>query len=381
MNGQVIIEREGLQQLVRVLRDQGHTVVGPRVREGAIVYDEVTSIDDLPEGWTDEQDGGVYRLKRRSDKSLFGYVVGPHSWKQFLDPPEKRLWRAERDGTSFKIIPENNTPPRFAFLGVRSCEIHAMIIQDKVFLEGEHQNTTYGERRAQALVIAVQCVQAGGTCFCVSMNTGPKSESGFDIALTEVVEKDRHYFVVETGTDRGAEIIGMLETRSAQKTETDSAEKGIRNAAEQMGRELDTEGIRDLLHQNYEHPRWAQVADRCLSCANCTMVCPTCFCSTVEDVTDITGDHAERWQKQDSCFTMDFSYLHGGSVRSSTRSRYRQWLTHKLGTWIDQFGSSGCTGCGRCITWCPVAIDLTEEVQALRESPTPKLGTDSNEER
>jgi sulfhydrogenase subunit beta (sulfur reductase) len=109
-------------------------------------------------------------------------------------------------------------------------------------------------------------------------------------------------------------------------------------------------------------------------------VCPTCFCSTVEDVTDITGEHAERWQKQDSCFTMDFSFLHGGSVRASTRSQYRQWLTHKLATWIDQFDESGCTGCGRCITWCPVAIDLTEEVDAIRKSPPLEANIQSDKE-
>jgi Fe-S-cluster-containing hydrogenase component 2 len=133
-----------------------------------------------------------------------------------------------------------------------------------------------------------------------------------------------------------------------------------------MGRSMDTTDIKELLYRNYDHPRWRNVASRCLTCANCTMVCPTCFCTTVEDVTDLTGNQAERWRKWDSCFTVDFSYIHGGSVRASPESRYRQWMTHKLATWIDQFGTSGCVGCGRCITWCPVAIDITEEVRAIR---------------
>jgi sulfhydrogenase subunit beta (sulfur reductase) len=96
------------------------------------------------------------------------------------------------------------------------------------------------------------------------------------------------------------------------------------------------------------------------------MVCPTCFCTSVEDSTDVDGDGVVRVQRWDSCFTVDYSYIHGGSVRSSDRSRYRQWMTHKLSTWFDQFGSSGCVGCGRCITWCPVGIDITEEVAAIR---------------
>ena len=133
-------------------------------------------------------------------------------------------------------------------------------------------------------------------------------------------------------------------------------------------RRMNTSVIRELLYNNLENPHWDEVATRCLNCANCTMVCPTCFCTTVQDVTDLTGKHAERWRKWDSCFSTEFSYIHGGSIRTSAKSRYRQWLVHKLASWHDQFGTSGCVGCGRCITWCPVGIDITEEANAFRES-------------
>ena len=156
--------------------------------------------------------------------------------------------------------------------------------------------------------------------------------------------------------------------KAASAEEKAKAEGIVAKAARQMGRTLDTKGIKELLYRNYENPRWDDVAKRCLTCGNCTLVCPTCFCTTVEDVTDLTGEHVERWRKLDSCFTMDFSYIHGGSIRSSPRARYRQWMTHKLATWIDQFGTSGCVGCGRCITWCPVGIDITEEAAAIRQS-------------
>jgi formate hydrogenlyase subunit 6/NADH:ubiquinone oxidoreductase subunit I len=200
------------------------------------------------------------------------------------------------------------------------------------------------------------------------MQTGPKVTQGFDLALTEVISGERHYFVVEIGTDQGAQILQAVPHREAGTSETETAEQIVAQTAGQMGRSLDTDGIKDLLYRNADHPRWDDVAERCLTCANCTMVCPTCFCTTVEDTTDLTGEHAERWRRWDSCFTMDFSYLHGGSVRASAKSRYRQWLTHKLASWIDQFGTSGCVGCGRCITWCPVGIDITQEVQALQAS-------------
>ncbi len=361
-----ILRREHFDQFLAALTDRGYQVVGPTVRDGAIVYDALSSTDDLPVGWTDEQEGGTYRLKKRNDAALFGYVVGPQSWKKFLHPPAVRLWQADRSGKNFQIQEENRAAPKLAFLGVRACELHAIAVQDKVFLDGCFVDPLYKARREGAFIVAVNCGQAGNTCFCASMNAGPKAASGFDLALTEVMEGGEHYFVVEAGTPLGAEILSQVPHRPAGTQEVDKAGKIHAKTAQQMGRTMDTTDIKALLYANMEHPRWDNVASRCLACSNCTMVCPTCFCTTVEDVTDLTGDHAERWQKWDSCFTMDFSYIHGGSIRSSTKSRYRQWMTHKLASWIDQFGSSGCVGCGRCITWCPVAIDITEEVREIR---------------
>ena len=368
LKGKFRLERAHLQQLFDALTHRGYQIVGPTVRDGAIVYEQLNSVADLPAGWTEEQDGGRYRLRKRDDEALFGYAVGPHSWKQFLHPPKQRLWRAERRGKSFDIIHDDDKPPKYAFIGVRSCDLHAIAVQDRVLLRDRYSDPVYQARREDCFIVAVNCGQAGGTCFCVSMNTGPKASFGFDLALTEVLKGGRHYFVVEVGAERGAELLGEITLCDAADVELAQAEQIVAHTAGQMGRAMETADIKELLYRNYEHPRWDEVASRCLTCANCTMVCPTCFCTTVEDGADLTGEHAERWRRWDSCFTLDFSYVHGGSVRVTTKSRYRQWMTHKLATWIDQFGTSGCVGCGRCITWCPVGIDLTEEVRAIRET-------------
>ncbi len=363
-----ILQRSQLDLLFGALAERGYRVVGPTVRDGAIVYDDVRSSADLPVGWKDEQDGGKYRLVRRDDQAVFGYAVGPHSWKRFLHPPLVRLWQATRKSGGFDVAAEQHEQRLTAFIGVRACELNAIQIQDKVFMGGPHVDSAYKARRERAFLVALNCGQASGTCFCVSMNTGPKAERGFDLALTEVLEDGRHYFVVEVGSETGAEVANALPLSPAKPADTAAAERVVTQTASQMGRSLDTTDIKELLYRNYENRRWDEVANRCLTCANCTMVCPTCFCTTIDDVTDLTGEHAERQQKWDSCFTMDFSYIHGGSIRPSARSRYRQWMTHKLATWIDQFGSSGCVGCGRCITWCPVGIDITEEARAIRQS-------------
>lgn len=370
MPDHVVLRAENFQGLLDALKARGYQILGPTVRDGAIVYDELGSISDLPIGWTDEQEGGKYRLKKRADQAFFGYAVGPHSWKKYLHPPVVRLWTASRNGKGFQIEEEKPTKRKMAFIGVRACELHAIAIQDRVFLGGTVVDSHYQARRDGIFVLAINCGQAGNTCFCTSMNTGPKATLGFDVALTEILEGGEHYFVAEIGSTLGGEILGALAQKSAGANELEKAAGIQAKTSKEMGRSLDTTGIKELLYGNYEHPRWDEVAGRCLTCANCTMVCPTCFCSTVEDVTDLTGDHAERWRKWDSCFTSDFSYIHGGNVRATAKSRYRQWMTHKLATWIDQFGSSGCVGCGRCITWCPVAIDITEEVRAIRQSST-----------
>jgi ferredoxin len=354
--------------LIQGLIDRGFEVIGPTVRDGAILYDRVSALEDLPKGWTDEQQGGKYSLQRRADGALFGYAVGPHSWKNFLFPAYGRLWKAYRSNGHFQIAPEGQKLPRLAFIGVRACELHAIEIQDKVFLEGPFADPAYKSRRSDMFVVAVNCGSAGGTCFCDSMGTGPKVVSGYDLLLTEILEHSQHFLLVQAGTKAGAEMLSEIPSQAAGQEEIAAGHAVVEECAKHMGRTLQTNGLKELLYRNTENPRWDGVASRCLSCANCTSVCPTCFCSTVEDLTDLTGQEAERLRKWDSCFATDFSYIHGGSVRATPRSKFRQWMMHKLAYWIDQFGTSGCVGCGRCITWCPVGIDITEEARAIRES-------------
>jgi ferredoxin len=360
-----VIQPEVLEGLVAALQHRGYRVLGPLVRDGAIVYGDLDSAERLPIGWTDDQEPGRYRLERRGDAARFGFAVGPHSWKQFLFPPRLRLWTARRRGETFAVEPEPPPEGPLAMIGVRACELHGIAIQDRVFLEGSFVDEDYAARRRDAFIVAANCYEPGGTCFCTSMGTGPRADAGYDLALTELLDGE-HRFVVEVGSDRGAEVLAELPSRPAAPDDLDAAGRAVAGAAERMGRHLDTTDLPGLLSRNLEHERWNDVADRCLTCGNCTMVCPTCFCSDVEDHTSLAGSEAERVRVWDSCFSVDHSHMHSGPIRPGGRPRYRQWLTHKFGTWHDQFGSSGCIGCGRCITWCPVGIDVTEELAALR---------------
>jgi sulfhydrogenase subunit beta (sulfur reductase) len=361
----VVLDSADLERLFDALHERGFTVVGPTVRDGAIVLDEIESASMLPVGWRDDQAPARYRLERDASLRCFSTRVSPHSWKRYLHPPRLTLFKLRADGTREDEAP----PPRRAFVGVRPCDVAAIARLDRVMAHGTVADPAYVARRDGTFIVAVNCTEPGGTCFCASMGTGPKAGEGFDLALTELVGNGGHAFLVEAGSEGGRELLDALPTRPAADAEVQAAGEALSAAHERMGRRLDTTALAERLRASHEHPRWEEIASRCFGCASCTLVCPTCFCWTVEDATDVLDTSAARTRRWDSCFGLDFSFIHGGSVRTSRAARYRHWMLHKLSTWHDQFGTSGCVGCGRCITWCPAGIDITEEARQIAAAP------------
>ncbi|MCA9137004.1 MAG: 4Fe-4S dicluster domain-containing protein [Planctomycetales bacterium] len=359
----VFLPRHRLQSLIDLLCESGYDVIGPTIRQDAIVLESLRDAKALPGGWIDRQEPAVYRIENAGGSRQFDFNVGPSSWKKYLFPPKASIGGARLDQDGWHFTESTEELPRYAFLGVRACDLAGIEIQDRVFTGDEFVDPLYKRLREQSLIIVVECSKTSATCFCKSMGTGPRSESGFDLVMTELDDG----FVVRAGSDRGGNLLADLDCQPSTSRQRDAGEKQIAATEASLAKHFDADGVAALLMENLEHPAWDDVARRCLSCTNCTMVCPTCFCSTVEEVADLDQTQVDRVRHWDSCFNPELSYTCGGTARPDVRSRYRQWLTHKFATWHDQFGTSGCVGCGRCITWCPVGIDLTAEVNRFRQ--------------
>ena len=359
-----VVRRADLDSLVITLKARGFEVIAPVRRDGAIVLAAIDSLAALPRGWAADQEPGRYRLRPAAGGALFGPGPAATSCRAFLHPASERLFAARRSGSGFQVETDDPPVPRYAFVGIRACDLAAVARLDRVLKGDRFHDTAYQARRDAAFFAVVDCREPASTCFCASVGGGPVAAAGYDLRITEITEEG-HRFLLEPGSAAGADILATLPGIPPD----DATLRAAGRPAAPQARSLPADGLAGRLCAAAEHPRWQATAARCLACANCTMVCPTCFCTTVEDTSGLLPDQAARWRRADSCFTLGFSYIHGGSVRATIAARYRQWLLHKLATWHDQFGTTGCVGCGRCIAWCPAGIDITEEARAVAAAP------------
>lgn len=362
------LNRHELQGILDALLRRGYDVIGPALRNHAIILDSIRSIEDLPAGWSAETAPGRYRTKRRADNALFGAAVGPDSLKKYFHPSRVRLLRAQRTNGAFHILSEPRESPKRAFFGVRPCDLAAVARQDRILRDDQYTDDVYRANRAHVFIIAAQCTEGAETCFCESVGTGPRAEAGFDLALTERPVDNTTEFLVEVGSDEGLAVLNEVQPSKAPKAWLDESRDACRTYGAAQSRRLSLDQAAQIFDLSFDHPHWDNVADRCLACSNCTLACPTCFCVNTEDRSTVDGATAERWRLWDSCFTQQFTYIHGGTIRFSAKARYRQWISHKLGRWKEQFGAGGCVGCGRCIAWCPGAIDITREFAELKSA-------------
>ncbi|MFZ9035528.1 MAG: 4Fe-4S dicluster domain-containing protein [Francisellaceae bacterium] len=351
-----------LDDLIDVLKSMRYTIKAPVIKEATIVYDDIKTSAELPWGYVDIQEPAFYKVTKSDVDRAFAWSLPVQSIKPMLFKEKEVLWAVKRDDKGRLRFERHLDEGRYAVLGVRPCDLRAIAIQDRIFIGDQYADVRYQDRREKLFLIAVNCTDCHSNCFCVSMEGGPVADAGYDLAMTEIAGG----FMIKSASDKGQSVLRQLNLPEASEIRITEAMKATDSVYDKQQKSIPslTSVERDLKAQP-DHPRWQEVSDRCLSCGSCTQACPTCFCHDEKEQPALEGDHSEHMRLWDSCFSLDHSYTHGDLYRENPKYRYRQWLTHKFSTWRDQFDTNGCVGCGRCITWCPVSIDVIEEINAI----------------
>lgn len=355
-----------IDDLLTVLKTDGYKCVAPRQHDGAINYATLNKAAELPWGYHDEQAPAHYALSKSDHQHAFGFVLPSASVKPMLFKAKEPVWKVARDTVGklkFEPVVEYE---KIAVFGIRPCDLRGIEIQDRVFMENSYNDVRYTKRRENQFLIAMNCTKAHSNCFCVALGDSPHANHGYDLAMTELCGSCGAGFVVAIGSEKGRVVLEKLNLAAASGGQAQLALERIKQAETMQTKTLPPiKQIEAKLMANLEHPQWDDVAARCLSCGSCTQACPTCFCHNEHDEANVLGTETIHTRVWDSCFSIDHSYTHGETYRETPKYRYRQWLTHKFSTWRDQFRTKGCVGCGRCVTWCPVKIDVVDEINTI----------------
>lgn len=319
-------------------------VLGPvKSKRGQVVFEHLKNANSL-------------------DLAYCSTMLGP---RQFIYPSRQTLFDIDRGTGNCQTIVRQKAKKKMIF-AIHPCDMHAISVLDRTFL-GDFKDTYYRKAREDTLTVVLNCNQACDSGFCASMGTGPflQLKDGFDVVLTA---KEQNY-LMEFGSERGKAVAKKAKGLKKPKKEDFTEKKEIETAAmRSFSKQIDTDGLPELLMRNLDHPVYKRTADaRCLGCTNCTMVCPTCYCYNMEETTSYDLRTTIRSRYWDSCQELNFAKVHEGNFRSSREARLRQFVTHKLATWVQQYGCFGCIGCGRCMTWCPTKIDLTEMAKEIQQ--------------
>lgn len=305
-----------------------------------------------------------FRQINSSDELNMGY----HS--TMLSPGKAYLYRPREElfsfsfGNSIEIREAPADAEQRILVGVHSCDTNAILYLDRVFL-GQFRDPIYEARRNNTMIISLNCERVTGNCFCPSVGAGPflKSVNGYDMLLTDFGDD----YLVELKSERARGLFNVDDIKKSGAEEFKVKEEKERAALQKFTKTINMDGLDSVLRKGSEHPVWRTTAEElCLSCTNCVMVCPTCFCYDVVDEIAVDKKTVRRYRQWDACQDAKFAEVHGGNFRARRSARLRQFVTHKLGQTF-QFGVFGTVGCGRCITWCPTGIDLTEMAKEVQK--------------
>lgn len=283
--------------------------------------------------------------------------------KQLFLPQSERLFSIERDGEKVTLDSRGPLKKKRIILGAKSCEVKGLELLANVYGSAEHPDELFLDRKKNTIIIGLTCDKPADTCFCIALGVNPVEEKGMDIVLTKINGE----FVIKSFTRQGEDLLkeygNLLE--DASKEELDKKKKLEEVIPGKQNVSLDLSGIKSKLDNGFDHPVWEEENLRCIACGACAYLCPVCQCFDIHDETGKGGALA-RYRTWDTCMSPDFTQMAGGhNPRAKKRNRFRQRFMHKFKYYPDLFNTPGCTGCGRCIQFCPVNIDIVELLKKL----------------
>ena len=337
----LLIKKDSFLKFIDALRSE-HRVFGPVKERNYVAFREISSSTDLFMEYqtTMLSPGKMFIYKPREDILKFR-MEAPVSIEEITPTIEKQV-----------------------IVGIHPCDINAILYLDKTFL-GVFPDPFYKARRENTILIGLNCMQVSENCFCSSVGAGPflKAQAGYDMILTDFGED----YLVEIKHSKASELF-TIKGKEAGPDEWRVKSEKEETVLKSFKKVIDIDGLDDLFMKNLDHPVWTTTADeRCLSCSNCVMVCPTCFCYDIVDETSMDLKGVRRIRQLDACQDLRFAEVHAGNFRLRRASRLRQFVIHNL-NYTNQYGVIKTVGCGRCITWCPTKIDLTEMAKEIQRS-------------
>ncbi|MGD0276344.1 MAG: 4Fe-4S dicluster domain-containing protein [Syntrophales bacterium] len=306
-----------------------------------------------------KQEGQVlFKALEKGEEPLVRYANSKNAPKNFFFPHTELMMKYTRTPKGMTFKEKGPEAPEAVLFGVRPCDARSLVLLDRLFDQEKYRDNYYIERRARITVISMACVHPPyATCFCTSVDGAPVSSDGADILITDVEDN----YLVEFLSEKGQKYLSYFGNAAADEAAVARKEEIARQAASEIKSHIPAKEIKPILDVNFEHPFWNTIHQKCLACGTCTFLCPTCHCFDISD--EVKGADGIRIRNWDSCmfplFTLETS---GHNPRTTQKERWRQRAMHKFKYYVDNFNAIACVGCGRCVMYCPVNIDIRKIV-------------------
>ena len=309
-----------------------------------------------------DKDNGAVFEKWVEGTHLSDALNTVRSAKDFFFPQTENLMEFKTSGKEIEVIDTRDEHEDFVVFGVRGCDVKSFEILDRVFLS-EPVDSFYANRRSHGIIVSMACTRPSETCFCSTFGIDP-ANPGADVSCWKT---DTEIFF-EANTDKGNKLMELIAdlTEEADNSAVEAQKEKIASIMKKLplsGLTADKFGG-GKTSEFFNAPQWKTLSQSCLGCGTCTFVCPTCQCYDIRDFK--TNDGVIRFRCWDSCMYSDFTKMAHGNIRNSQLERFRQRFMHKLVYYPENNdGIFGCVGCGRCLSKCPISMNIVKVMKTL----------------